>query len=82
MGKSVLFLHDESFIGRKRNVKGLSDKAFDEHVANGPLSFTFHINKGYDLIDIFPDKGPNIAHDAHAINTGLDRKREHFIGPG
>lgn len=75
MGKSVLFFHNECLVCRKRNVKRLPDKAFDEHVADGPLSFAFHINKRYDLIDIFPDKGPNIAHDAHTVNAGFDGKR-------
>lgn len=81
VSKGVLFFHNESLIRRKRNVKSLSDKAFDEHVTYGSLSFAFHINKWYDLVDVVPNEGPNIAHDAHAFHSCFYGKREHLIRP-
>jgi hypothetical protein len=72
VGESVLFFHDECFISRKRHVKRLSDEALNQNIAYGPLSFAFHINERYDLVDVVPDEGPYVAHDAHALDPCLD----------
>lgn len=82
MGECVLFFHDECFICRKRYVKRLANKTFNQYIANSPLSFTFHVYKGYNLVDVVPYEGPDIAHDAHAVHSGLDGEGQHFISPG
>jgi hypothetical protein len=78
----VLFFHDECLVSRKRYVKRLPNKAFNQYVTYGPLSFAFHINEWYDLVDVVPDEGPNIAHDTHTVYSGLDGEGQHFVGPG
>ena len=62
-------------------MKSLPNEAFNENIPDGPLNFAAHINEGKYFMYIFPNEGPNIAHNAHAINSGFYRKVQHLEGP-
>ena len=81
LGCPIVFpLNDDHLVELKGNHKSFGNKGIDKPVAQGPLELAAHIDNQDDLIDIIPDKRPDIGHNDEALQASPNRKTEHLKG--
>ena len=56
-------LNDDNLIELKRHHESLGDEGINQPIPQGSFEFAFHIEEGYESIEVIPDEGTHIGHD-------------------